>query len=395
VVVIGFPHRGGLRGCAWPDASIIETPLGPLPLDREFAARLPFPTLPEDELCDHSVEIQLPFLQRAAPNARVALLYAGRMDPEQRRQAAASLAAAWHDGTILVASSDLTHYGRDFSYQPFPPDRHAPHRIESLDRDAIEAAGSLRAGPFLAELDRSHATVCGRDPIALLLDTIAARHPGLWQETLDYQASGELTGSYEHSVSYAALGYFPTRAFALDETDRACLLDAAEHALDTFRQTGKRVPTAASGGSPAIQARRAVFVTVRHQTNLRGCLGNVGGRLPLALAVPELALSAALDDPRFNHGNDLPPLDVEISVLTPHRMVRDEDQVEVGRHGVHLDVRGRQALLLPQVAPGRGWDREQLLAALARKSCLPNQAWRTPGAKLSVFEAQVFSRGDL
>ena len=104
-----------------------------------------------------------------------------------------------------------------------------------------------------------------------------------------------------------------------------------------------------------------------------------------------MALAAALDDPRFHHGLELPDVEIEISVLTPFRPVSGAEQVAAGRHGVHLEYNGRRGILLPQVAAERGWDSEQLLSSLAHKAYLPPDTWRSPGAKLAVFAAQVFS----
>jgi AmmeMemoRadiSam system protein B/AmmeMemoRadiSam system protein A len=393
VVVIGFPHRGGLRGCAWPDCAAIGTPLGEAALDSEWLGGLPFPAAAEEALCDHSVEIQIPFLQHAAPQARFAPLYVGRMTADERRAAAEALARAWTPGTVVVASSDFTHYGRNFGFEPFPPGADTAGRIEALDRDAMEAAGSLDGERFLDALDRSGATVCGRAPISLMLDALALRGGGdAWQTELDYATSAEITGDRSHSVSYAALGYFPRESFELGRDDRMALLDAAERALRRYRDTGVRRAEPASG-SDALAARSGVFVTVRAGGRLRGCIGHPHGHEPLARATPELALAAALDDPRFTGSRaEANALEVEVSVLTPFRRVRHEGQVETGRHGVHLEYRGRRALLLPQVAGEYGWDRDELLGALARKARLPEGAWRDSAAELSVFEADVFSR---
>ena len=87
---------------------------------------------------------------------------------------------------------------------------------------------------------------------------------------LDYRTSGELTGGYEHSVSYAALGWYPTESFALDEADRGVLMESARRALEVWRTIGKRRAEPARGGSGALGARRGVFVTLHHQGELYG-----------------------------------------------------------------------------------------------------------------------------
>jgi len=393
IILLGFPHHGGLWGVAAPDVAAIDTPFGEVAI-HPFEG---FPQLTETQLCDHSVEIQLPFLQRAVPRARITPLYVGDMDADERRQSAAILAAAWRPGTVFLASSDFTHYGRDFGYQPFPLDRSTPARLEILDFECIDAAGSLDSEFFRETLRHNGATVCGSAPIALLLDVLhLLEGDGIWQSVLDYQTSGQITGDYRHSVSYAALAYCRPEAFELSASDREALLDSAAVSLRHLRETGERTVFPAKSGSAALQARRGVFVSLHQDAELLGCLGHCATRDPLAVAVPELALSAALEDPRFRPAADVAgPVDIEVSVLTPFRRIRNASPFRVGRHGAMLKLGAHSGLLLPQVGSEHDWTADQFLAALSRKCLLPPPAWRDPHAQLSVFEAQVFSRPGL
>ncbi len=233
LVLLAFPHHGGLQGVAAPDVTAISTPLGEVAIDAGFGG---FPTVAEQRVCDHSFEIQLPFLQWAAPQARVTPLYAGRMDGAGRSAVARALAALWRPGVVFLASSDFTHYGPSFGFQPFPPDRSGA-RLRELDFECIEAAATLDSTAFLAALKENGATVCGSAPIALLLDTLRLLDAGMYQSTLDYQTSGELTDDFRNSVSYAALGYFPRSAFDLDAADRQALLASAAETLRRLRET--------------------------------------------------------------------------------------------------------------------------------------------------------------
>src|ERR1035438_2392308 len=119
----------------------------------------------------------------------------------------------------------------------------------------MDAAGSLDSAFFLDTIGARKANVCGTGPIALLLDVLRSVGGGeIYQSVMDYQASGEITGDYRLSVSYAALGYFPRAAFDLDEGDRNALLDAAEATLAGLRRTGER-HSAAAGGSGGLSVR--------------------------------------------------------------------------------------------------------------------------------------------
>lgn len=393
IVLLGFSHGGGPGGVSIPDLDAFTTPMGTTRVDRVAAGFLlrqsGFQTVAEDSLCDHSVEIQLPFLRHVAPDTPIVPLYVGRMPPWQQHAAAKALAELADDDTLLVASSDLTHFGRAFSYQPFPADDNVAARLEEIDRALIDDAGSLDPSLFLEGLDASGATVCGRAPIALLLRTLALRGPAeIFQETLDYQTSGEITGDYTRSVSYAALGYFPASSFELQPEDAATLLAGARNTLADFLRTGRRE-------SPALQittplARRAgLFVTLREQGRLRGCMGVPRGRAPLAETVPEITLSAALDDARFA---PLTPggaeIEIEISLLSPMKRIRSRESYRLHEHGVHLEVSGCRSLLLPQVTREKNWTPERFWEVLAEKAGLAVEVYADPRTRLHVFRAQ-------
>jgi MEMO1 family protein len=391
VILLAFPHRGGLGRVATPAVDAISTPLGSVSIDRSFESA--FPPAPESRLCDHSFEIQLPFLQRAAPPARITPLYIGAIDAGQRQAAADLLAAAWRPGVVFVASSDFTHYGRAFGFEPFPNDSHIESSLRDLDFDCIDAAGGLDAEHFLAALDRNRATVCGTAPIALLLDVLRRIDSQTYQTTLDYQVSGGINSDFSHSVSYAALGYYRSSSFALDAADGQALLTAAAETLEQLRRSGKGHPIPPRSASAALTSRRGVFVTLRHEGDLLGCVGNASGRNSLARDVPELTLAAATEDPRFRPATETHgAIDIELSILTPLRPIRRAEEFRLGRHGAMLALGGRSGLLLPQVAVERGWSAEEFWRALARKSGLWPEAWRDPKARLWVFETQRIER---
>jgi AmmeMemoRadiSam system protein A len=162
--------------------------------------------------------------------------------------------------------------------------------------------------------------------------------------------------------------------------------------------TADQPPPAWPEDDPELARRGAAFVTLRERGSgdLRGCRGEIEAVRPLAHSVIESAIAAAIDDPRFPpvEPAEVPNLTIEISALTPLVASRPED-VEVGRHGVLIRARGRGGLLLPQVAPEQGWNREQLLRGVCHKAGLPDDAWRSPDARLFVFEAEVWGEDEV
>jgi AmmeMemoRadiSam system protein A len=139
---------------------------------------------------------------------------------------------------------------------------------------------------------------------------------------------------------------------------------------------------------------RAAFVTIRDaQTGrLRGCRGEARARHSLPECVRRVAVSAALEDPRFPPVtlSELPALRFEISALTTPEPIRP-DEIVVGRHGLLLSLGGSRGLLLPQVPLEHGWDREAFLEGLCYKAGVPAASWRDAEATLTAFEAEVWA----
>jgi len=395
VIILGFSHRGGPAGVSIPEVDAIATPLGDVPIDRRTVEELSgdtFQRAPERSLCDHSVEIQLPLVQRAAPQARITPVYVGRLEAPVRRKVARRLAQLAGPGTVFLASSDFTHYGRDFYFQPFPPDSRVSDNLHKLDHAVIEAASSLKPELFLEELRKTGSNVCGAAPIALLLEIMAAvPAEEVFQETLDYQTSGEITGDFEHSVSYAALGYFPAESFHLTREDQRLLVESARRTLDRLLATGERRAVYPERRTPGLARRAGVFVTLHRNGELRGCVGCKSAGSDLYSTVPEMTLSAALDDVRFEPlSGEEGHIAIEISVLSPMKRITGPEQFRIKIHGGYLESGYYRGLLLPQVAEGRNWDAQQFLSALARKAGTSAKIYADPSTRLFVFRAQVF-----
>jgi AmmeMemoRadiSam system protein A len=157
------------------------------------------------------------------------------------------------------------------------------------------------------------------------------------------------------------------------------------------RAKGKPVPSSAPLTEKLSEGRGA-FVCVYKQGMLRGCIGSLEPSEPLHKTVEEMAQAAAFRDPRFRPvGEDeLPYLDLEISVLTPLQQIDDPEEVQVGLHGIMIRKGAFSGLLLPQVATERNWDRVTFLEETCRKAGLPRHAWKDKDTKIYVFSADVF-----
>ena len=196
-------------------------------------------------------------------------------------------------------------------------------------------------------------------------------------------------------VAFAGLGPPPSWGEPTDmnltPADKQLLLQVARDSI-AARLTGKAaapVKTAA----PVMQERRGAFVSLHRQGQLRGCIGYIDAVKPLLQTVQEMAPAAAFHDPRFRplQADELADLEIEISVLTPMKLIKSTDEIEVGKHGLYL-VRGlNRGLLLPQVATQYHWDRLTFLEQTCYKAGLPPDAWKDPSTQIYTFSAEIFA----
>lgn len=401
VILLGPSHRAFLAGASVLRVDSYETPLGTIPVDKEARdALLKCPVVreqPAAHLYEHSVENQLPMLQRALGSFTMVEILVGEMDSGQRATLADAIRPIVTKGTLLVASSDFTHYGPSFGYVPFH-DR-VPEMLEKMNDTAVEKILQVDVPGWDGYLDQSHDTICGEAGIGALLKVIEP-----WDDArgirLGFDTSGHMTDDWTNSVTYAAIGFWRLDR-ALSRPEQGTLLRVARDAVTSFLKTGRPASVGPSHYdlTPALKAPGAAFVTLKNRGELRGCIGHIEASSPLYECVSECA-GLACQDPRFTDWpiteKEVPELSIEISVLGPLRRLEDARKVQVGRDGLVMQRGHSRGLLLPQVPVEQGWDREQFLAGTCRKAGLGVDAWRDPQTLIYRFTAQVFGekRGD-
>ncbi len=144
---------------------------------------------------------------------------------------------------------------------------------------------------------------------------------------------------------------------------------------------------------PAVfKEKRGAFVTLKKRGELKGCIGYIRGVQPLHETIEEMAVQAAFHDPRFAplEKNEWKDIEIEISVLTPMRIIESIDEIKVGTHGLYIEKGHNSGLLLPQVATENNWDREMFLEYTCWKAGLPGDAWKSPDTRVYIFSADVF-----
>lgn len=402
VIVIGPSHRAAMKDAvSIPDVSHIETPLGRIELDYELATHLwgipGFGSHSAVHAGEHSVQIELPLLQRALGDFKLLPIVCGQLDESSARSIGGALLERIDGDTLVVISSDFTHYGKAFGYVPFT--ENIQENLEQLDGEAFGHIENKDLPGFLASIERTGATICGRSPIAILLAMLPAEAK---VHLLEYNTSGALTGDWTHCVSYVSAAFSGRwkglcsdeedcgPELELSESDKINLLRMARHEM--AKQLNADESEFYFEITAPMRNVMGAFVTLHKHGQLRGCIGEIFPHRELHLAVAEQAVNAAFHDPRFPRlrADELGEVDLEISALTaPHR-VDSYEEIEIGTHGVVLYKGNHSSVFLPQVAPEQGWGLEETLSHLALKAGLAFNDWES-GCEFHVFEAIVFS----
>ena len=148
---------------------------------------------------------------------------------------------------------------------------------------------------------------------------------------------------------------------------------------------------------PGLGIHCGAFVTIHSRGNLRGCIGNITAETPLWETVRDMAVEAALRDPRFPavSSKELKEIDIEISVLSPLKKINDIEEIKVGKHGLIIKSGFYQGLLLPQVASDYKWDRIQFLENTCNKAGFPKSYYKEKNCEIFIFSAIVFGESDM
>lgn len=436
VILLGPSHFAHFEGGAIPDVDSFATPLGEVAISNKakiLAQEAPYvidppaviqaprgwattrTTAATPHTFEHSLEVQLPFLQYVLNEFEILPIVFGHVNIEA---AAEALATVLDDRTLIVVSSDLSHY------QPYRRAVDADRRtLEAICEFDIDYLAGLRYEPELSP--------CGSTGILVLL-RLARRFN--WQPILlDYRNSGDISGDRSAVVGYAAVAFCETAKPSaeietmsgeadvsadrphlaeapnqpaqsadlphLSREEEQFLLDLAWKTLQRFVIDRQLPEIDLQTVPPRLREPWACFVTLRRRGALRGCIGTLTAEQPLYRAVMENARNAARD-PRFPPLEDweLADLTVEISVLSEAQPLAFQSPEELlqklrpGIDGVILQWRGARATFLPQV-----WEDlsnpVDFLERLCHKAGLPPETWRHPETRILTYQVEKF--GDL
>jgi len=403
VFILASSHHVSFPGASVYNQGDYLTPLGKVKVNRELANKLigsghVFTFNPEADLHEHSLEVQVPFLQYQLKQPfQLVPVILGTQSPETCKEIAQALKPWLNEDNLFVISTDFSHYP---SYDD----------ATSIDRITCDAIASNDPEILLRTLKETgkkkiqglSTGLCGWTSVLTLL-YMTSETPGLTVIPLSYKNSGDSRyGERSQVVGYWSM--IVTRsdqtlvdsAFSFSLEEKKMLLNLARTTAEKY-VTSRRIPEVdTSIFTPAMKMKAGAFVTLKKNGELRGCIGRFTSDQPLYEVIRQMAVASATEDTRFLpvSPQEFRNIEVEISVLSPMKRVHSAEEVIPGRHGIYMKKGYQSGTFLPQVATETGWTREEFLGHCARdKAGIGWDGWKT--AELYTYEACVFSEHDL
>ena len=382
IIVMGPDHHVGFQGCAVDDVDAYRTPLGDIPLhpDARRLRRLSEAVIRPPAVSaarEHSVEVILPFLQSWLPPFSVIPMVTGRVAPGIISQ---QIAPLLDDKTLVIASSDLSHY------LPY-------NQAVATDRETIARILDLETDMLMNSQNRA----CGKIPIAVVINLARLYN---WEPILiHYSNSGDSSSNRDRVVGYSVIAFYGGQSMAKKITKKqgAALVQLARKTI--FERLGLKAenPEIDFENDPVLQERAGTFVTLTIDGALRGCIGSLTADESIISGVKRNAVNAAFQDPRF------PPLTeeeagrmaVEVSILTEAQPLAYKNPKDLLAKltprvdGVIIQKGLARATFLPQV-----WeqlpDKDTFLEHLCTKAGLPPNAWEHQDLNVFTYQVQSF-----
>lgn len=385
VIIIGTSHQVPFRGISIYPKGQWRTPLGDVRIDEECVRALlkecpQIKTYTAPFVKEHSLEVQIPFLQKVLGDFRIVPLITGGIARDEYAlyvNGIVNLLKRNPKDILIVVSSDMSHY-------------HDYNTARSIDDVTLKHIENMDVERLIEDMDAERCELCGGHGVVLL--TMIARHMNGKAVLLKYANSGDVKGDKQRVVGYSSFAFFYNDGERiLNKKSQEVLLGIARKTLEEY-VTRESIPRFDVKDKELLE-KRGAFVTLKKRGELRGCIGYIQPLLPLYKAVVDMTVAAASKDMRFIpvHKGELRDIKIEISVLTPLRRITRLEEIEVGRHGIYIKKGDNSGLLLPQVATEYNWDREEFLRQTCIKAGLYRNAWKDKKTEIYTFTAQVIS----
>lgn len=395
VFVLAPSHRMSFDGASVYWQGNYETPLGEMQVARELAygfwqKHKVFQFGPESHIQEHSLEVQLPFLQFwLKKDFLLVPIVIGTQNAVTCRKIAEILKPYFNANNLFVISSDFSHY----------PEYDDACRVDAESAQQIIANKPKKLLEYIRHSEdeqfKGLATrMCGLGPVFTLL-YITENNKDLEYKLLVYKNSGDSEyGDHVRVVGYNAIGVFlkgQESSFFLSGEEKEMLLQIARQTLVNALNPSNKENFVPDKLSEKLNEPLGAFVSLYKNGDLRGCIGRFNPDIPLYKVVQEMAVAAATQDHRFSsvEYSELSDIRIEISVLTPMHRISDINEIEMGKHGIYIKRGYSGGTFLPQVADKTGWTREEFLGHCARdKAGIGWDGWKN--AEIFTYEAIVF-----
>ncbi len=402
IFVLGPSHHVALEGASAYAAGNYVTPLGTVKVNTQLGEQLArehpvFTNEIEAHVYEHSVEVQLPFLQYFMKKKfQIVPIVVGAPFPETCKQMASVLRPYLNTKNLFIISTDFSHY----------PSYDDAVRVDKMSADAVLS----NSAAHLIEVTRGNeqkgipnlvTTMCGWSCVLTLL-YMTENNPNIAINLVEYKNSGDSeVGDKKRVVGYCAIVFSlkdksEKSSSGLSEIDKRKLLRIARGTIEQYIKDRQIPAIDTTPLSISAKTNGGAFVTLLKNGELRGCIGRFDANEPLYRVVQRMAIAAATEDYRFPQvqADEISTLQIEISALTPMRRISSIDEIELGRHGIYIRKGDRSGTFLPQVATETGWTKEEFLGHCARdKAGLEWDGWKD--AEIYVYEANVFSEKEI
>jgi len=401
IFILGPSHRLAFNGAAVSTQGNFITPLGRVAVNRTIARELigkskVFVDRDDAHSAEHSIEVQLPFLQYVMKNHfTIVPIVIGTDTRAICTEIARELKPYFNPRNLFIISTDFSHYP---SYEnAVKVDMASANAICS---NSIQTLLDTLRGNEALKIPNLATSMCGWSCVMTLLE-MTKEMPDVKYHEILYRNSGDAgSAGRDRVVGYHAIAVTldtkeTTGTFILSENEKRELLSIARKTVASYIGKRRAPDTDASSFSPALLTKCGAFVTLKKNGVLRGCIGRFDADEPLYKIVQSMAIASATEDPRFPpvEESELAALDVEISVLTPMRKILSIDDIELGKHGIYVKKGWHSGTFLPQVATETGWSKEEFLGHCAQdKAGIGWDGWRD--AEIFVYEALVFAEND-
>ena len=413
VFILASSHRAYFEGASIYNLGDYYTPLGKVKVNKTITDQLlkdnkVFSYVPEAHFQEHSIEVQLPFLQYIFKDGfQIVPIVLGTNRIDRVKEIAEGLKSYFNENNLFIISSDFSHYpsGKD---------------AEVVDIETMKSIISNSPENFLKTIDLHEkenisnlsTSACGWTSILTLLYLTQHNDKYLYQHII-YKNSGEyLNKNSSRVVGYNAIMVSTTDSKEKQSTNEAVekndsefsfslenqkkLLSIARKTIDNFLENGEIQNLNDNEMPDELKVKSGAFVTLHKNGELRGCIGRFTADEPLYKTVQRMAVSSATEDYRFSKVSpgEMKNIDIEISVLSPLKKIDSIDEIVLGKHGIYLVSGYSRGTFLPQVATETGWDKEEFLGHCARdKARIGWYGWKD--ADIYTYEAFVFGEKEM